>query len=183
MCADPAVLVFSTTSLQRKWQYLTEQIGLGKSEVLLQCPTYFSKALVSEVGPRHSYVMQHGLQRYLDCGQQQLQVQMASEASLPQNVQAQGRLDMQQQQQLAQPQEQQQWHQQLVIIQQQQQLSTALQQQAQADVRLHLGLLLEPSIPEFLALLGRADAADDFAAHAQHWAQTEGLKWTAARVT
>jgi uncharacterized protein YhaN len=184
--------VFSIASLQRKWQYLTQQIGAGKQEMLLQCPTYFSKTLVTEVGPRHSYVVQHGLQRCLSCAQQQQQQQglVPFHTTAPQGAQEQGSLHMhqqqqtttqisqtqQQQQQLAQLQEQQQLHQQLISVEQQ-------QQQAQADIRLHLGLLLKPSVPEFLALLGRADAADEFAAHAQHWAQTEGLKWTAARVT
>jgi hypothetical protein len=125
--------------------------------------------------------MQHGLQRYLECAQQQSQqqqVQMPSQTSLVQAVQKQGSLEQQQQVSPTQKQQQQ-----FAQAQGQQQVLPAQHQQTQAHARLHLGLLLEPSIPEFLTLLGRPDAADDFAAHAQHWAQTEGLKWTAARVT
>jgi hypothetical protein len=126
--ADPAILTLSVSSLQRKWQYLTEEMGCGKQQVLQQCLTYFSKALVTEVGPRYSYVVLRRLQGAA-IGQQQ-------------------------------------------------------QQQKGCTQVIHLGQLLDTSIPEFLASLGHADAAAaaDYAAHAQHWAQTEGLKWTAIRV-
>lgn len=137
--ADPNVLSLSTTSLQLKWQYLTEEMSLGKQHVLQQCPTYFSKALIGEVGPRHSFVLEHKLQAAVQCGSSGQQAQDCE---------------------------------------------AAMQQQQQPPVQtLHLGVLLDPSIPEFLTLLGKADAAAEFAAHGQLWQQTEGLKWAAIRVT
>jgi hypothetical protein len=143
VCADPAVLTLSCSSLQRKWDFLTVHMGLGREQVLQQCPGYFSKALVSEVGPRYSYIALHGLQERVAC----------QPAPMAQQPQQQQRRQQQQRQQQQEPQQQ-----------------------------LHLGKLLDPSIPEFLAALGRAGAAAEFEAHAQRWAQTEGLKWTAARV-
>jgi DNA primase len=152
--ADPGVLTLSLVSLQRKWQYLTEQMGLDKHAVLQYCPAYFSKALVAEVGPRHSYVMQQGLQACVACSEQQTQQEQQGQ-------------QQQQQQEQGQPQQEQ--------GQQQQ------QQQGQQQP-LHLGKLLDCSIPELLTLLGRTHAAAEYAAHAQLWAQTEGLKWTVVRV-
>lgn len=141
VCADPTVLSLSSSSLQCKWEYLTQQMGLGKREVLTQCPAYFSKTLITEVGPRHSYVVQRGLQ-----------ARIAADGPVPLRDSAG------------------------VVQQQQRQLQPPTP---------HLGRLLDPSIPEFLAALGQEgpDAAAVYQAHAEQWAATEGLRWTGVRVT
>lgn len=172
--ADPVVLTLSTSSLTRKWEFLTQQMGLGKQQVLQQCPSYFSKPLVCEIGPRYSFVVQQGLQGCFTCrqglGHQQLRPEQQGQQQ-PQPGEQQPPL-------LPPPGSQAQG---AATVQGQQPAPSSQQRQQQ---QVHLGLLLEPPLPEFLRMLGQAGAAaDEYEAHVQHWAQTEGLRWTAARVT
>lgn len=150
--ADPELLSLSISALQRKWQYLTAQMGLGKQHVLHQCPTYFTKNLMTDIGPRHSFVIQRHLQACLACNQQQQGHQQDT---------GQG----------------------VIVTTQHSQHQAQGQAREQPNDTIHLGMLLDPSIPEFLGMLDEADAAAEYAAHVQLWAQTEGLKWTAVRVT
>jgi hypothetical protein len=178
VCADPVVLTLSTSSLQRKWQYLTECMAAGKQQVLQECPMYFSKALVTVIAPRFSYVLERGMEgRFSSQAQEQQEREqpVRSEQLLAWGAieQLQGDGSQGQQQQERQPEQ--------LKLPCGQTLGFG-EQQAGFGQQLHLGKLLDPSIPEFLQVMGQTDAAD-YEAHVQRWVQTEGLKWTAARVT
>jgi hypothetical protein len=179
VCADPVVLTLSTSSLQRKWQYLTECMGAGKQQVLQECPTYFSKALVGEIAPRYSFVVERRMQGRFACtahcpGQQKQQQ--------PEQLLARGEIKQPQRNELLQQQRQ---HPPGRPEQLQPSCGQGYRsgdQQQGCRQQLHLGKLLDPSIPEFLQVLGQADAAE-YEEYVQRWMQTEGLKWTAVRVT
>lgn len=52
------IFEFTIENLERKWRFLTSKMDGGTSDVL-HFPHFFSKSLLREIGPRHSYVVAH----------------------------------------------------------------------------------------------------------------------------
>lgn len=186
LLADPGLLALSLSALQRKHTYLTQRLGLGCADVLSQFPAYYSKSLMTDVGPRHAFVMVHALLHKVA-----MQSAAARAASMQDRCQRQEQGQQEQciqsisapimaAQQCNAP-----WQMQEAASGQRQPMFAEYQQTRQQgkqlDAIIHLGMLLEPSLPEFLALLGMPDAHEEYAEFAQHWRETDGLQWTAVR--
>jgi hypothetical protein len=222
IAADPSLLTNSLPALQRKWQYLVEELGLTVDDTLRDCPRYFSKNLLLDVASRHAYATARGLLHRIsqvpadvvstgaagsasasswppchgtdgssgsnsDSRQHCLPVAETAEtrmakpgpdsclpgiATAKQQGSSGDHLSSTQQQQhpfLQQP-----------------HLSEAhklegCRQQKRHQQRVHLGKMLNCSIPEFVQQLGPSTASADYLQFVNQWAARQGLKWQAVR--
>ena len=55
----PRLLTLSVASLQRRWQLLTDELGVGVEEAM-GCPAFFTYSIDSRIAPRISFVRATG---------------------------------------------------------------------------------------------------------------------------